>query len=71
MAVHYRQKHLGETAKLKFELIKTKSNTVLRKKYETFYICKEKPKINYKSGVKILHTFLVQGDVILTIIGNS
>ena len=31
MAVHYRQKHLGETANLKFELIKTESNTVLRK----------------------------------------
>ena len=43
MAVHYRQKHLGETANLKFELIKTESNTVLRKIYEAFYICKEKP----------------------------
>ena len=26
MAVHYRQKHLGETANSKFELIKTESN---------------------------------------------
>ena len=66
MAVHYRQKHLGETANLKFELIKTESNTVLRKIYEAFYICKEKPIINDKSEVKILHRFLVQGDVILT-----
>ena len=66
MAVHYRHKHLGETANLKFELIKTESNTVLRKIYEAFYICKEKPIINDKSEVKILHRFLVQGDVILT-----
>ena len=66
MAVHYRQKHLGETANLKFELIKTESNTVLRKINEAFYICKEKPIINDKSEVKILHRFLVQGDVILT-----
>ena len=64
MAVHYRQKHLGETANLKFELIKTESNTVLRKIYEAFYICKEKPIINDKSEVKILHRFLVQGDVV-------
>ena len=66
MAVHYRQKHLGETAKLKFQLIKTESHTVLRKIYEAFYICKEKPIINDKSAVKILHRFSVQGDVILT-----
>ena len=68
MAVHYshRQKHLGETAYLKFELIKTESNTVLRKIYEAFYICKENPIINDKSEVKILHRFLVQGDFILT-----
>ena len=31
MIVLVRQKHLGETAYLKFELIKTESNTVLRK----------------------------------------
>ena len=61
MAVRYRHKHLGETANLKFELIKTESNTVLRKIYEAFYICKEKPIINYK-----YYMFLVQGDVILT-----
>ena len=67
MAVHYyRQKHLGETANLKFELIKTESNSVLRKIYEAFYICKEKPIINDKSEVKILHRLLVQGDVILS-----
>ena len=66
VAVYYRQKHLGETAKLKFELIKTESNTVLRKIYEVFYICKEKPIINDQSEVMILHRFLVQGDVILT-----
>ena len=59
MAVHYRQKHLGETANLKFELIKTESNTVLRKIYEAFYISKEKPIINDKSEVKILHRSLV------------
>ena len=37
MAVRNRQKHLGETAKLKFELIKTESNTVLRKKNVYIY----------------------------------
>ena len=66
MAVHYRKKHFGETAKLKFYLIKTESNTDLRKIYEAFYICKEKPIINDKSEVKISHRFLVQGDFILT-----
>ena len=53
MAVHHSQKHLGETANLKFELIKTESNTVLSKIYEAFYICKETPIINDKSEVKI------------------
>ena len=53
-------------SKLKFDLIKTESNTFLRKIYEAFYICKEKPIINDQSEVKILHRFLVQGDVILT-----
>ena len=66
MAVHHRQKHLGETANFKFELIKTESNTGLRKIYETFYICKVKLIINDKSEVKILHRSLVQGDIILT-----
>ena len=46
--------------------VETESNTVLKKLYEAFYICKEKPIINDKSEVKILHRFLVQGDVILT-----
>ena len=48
------------------EVISAESNTVLRKIYEAFYICKEKPIINDKSEVKILHRFLVQGDVILS-----
>ena len=43
----------GETANLKFELIKQK---VIRKIYEAFYICKEKPIIKDKSEVKILHS---------------
>ena len=66
MAVHYRQKRFGETAKLQFKLIKTESNTVLRKIYKVCYICKDKHIINDKSEVKILHRFLVQGDFILT-----
>ena len=57
---------LSIVSKLKFELIKTESNTFLRKIYESFYICKEKPIINDQSEVKILHRFLVRGDVILT-----
>ena len=46
---------------LKFKLIKTESNTILKKIYEAFYICIEKPIINDKS-VNILHRFLVQGE---------
>ena len=38
MAVHYRQKHSGDRANFKFELITAKCNTVLRKIYEAFYI---------------------------------
>ena len=53
MPLHYNQKIWGETAKLKFEFIKTESNTVSRKIYEAFYICKEKPIINDKSEVLI------------------
>ena len=51
---------------LKFKLIKTESNTILKKIYEAFYICIEKPIINDKSEVNILHRFLVQGDGIFT-----
>ena len=61
MVVHYRQKNLGETAYLKFDLIKTESNTVLRKIYEAFYICKEKPIINDKSDVKLLRYYIAIG----------
>ena len=57
MAVRYRQQIWGETAELKFELIKTESNTVVRKTYEAFYICEGKPIIENKSEVKILHRF--------------
>ena len=43
MAVHFIDKNqLGEPANLKFELLKTEGNTVLRKIREPFYICKEK-----------------------------
>ena len=50
--------HLGGTANLKSELIKTESYTVLRKIYEEFYICKEKPITNNKSEVNVLHTLV-------------
>ena len=57
MAVHYRQKYSGDRANLKFELITTECNTVLRKIYEAFYIYNQKPEINDKSEVKLVHRF--------------
>ena len=43
MAVHYRQKHMGATANLKFELIKTESNTVFKKYMRRFIFVKKSP----------------------------
>ena len=38
MAVHYRTKHPGQIADLKFGIIRTEKNTLLRKIYEAYYI---------------------------------
>ena len=65
MAVHYRGKHEGEGPNLKFEIIRSENNTILRKIFEAYYIYNQKPEINDKSEVKLLHRFLVNGDVIL------
>ena len=64
MAVHYRQKHSGDRANLKCKLITTECYTVLRIIYEAFY--NQKPQINDKSEVKLLHRFLVQCDVCIS-----
>ena len=65
MATHYRDKHNGDGAHLKFELIRTANNTILCKKFEVYYIYSYKPEINNKSEVQVLHRFLVNGNVIL------
>ena len=65
-AVHYSQRHLGVDPRLNFELLRTESNTVLRKIYEAYYIYNQKPEINDKSEVKLLLRFLVTGDVVST-----
>ena len=63
LAVHYRERHLGEEVDLKFELLRTESETVLRKIYEAYYIYCFKPQLNDKSECKILERFLVTGDI--------
>ena len=65
MAIHYRDKHHGEGAHLKFELIRTENNTILRKIFKAYYIYSQKPEINNKSEVPFLHRVLVNGNVIL------
>ena len=51
MAVHYRRKHEGEGPDLKFEVIRTESNTILRKIFEAYFIYNQKlmisPKLSY------------------------
>ena len=66
MAVHYRRRHEGEGLgpDLKFEVIRTESNTILRKIFEAYFIYNQKPEINDKSEIKLLQRFLVNGDVI-------
>ena len=50
-------------ADLKFEILRTEPNTLLRKIYEAFYIYMHKPEMNDKSECKLLERFLVEGDV--------
>ena len=63
LAVHYREKHPGMEADLKFEILRTEPNTLLRKIYEAFYIFMHKPEMNDKSECKLLERFLVEGDI--------
>ena len=53
MAVHYNQKHSGDRANLKFGLITTACNTVLRKINEVFYIHNQELMISLKSSYYI------------------
>ena len=62
LAVHYREKHPGMEADLRFEILRTESNTVLRKIYEAFYIYMYKPEMNDKSECKLLERFFVKGN---------
>ena len=61
-AIHYRDKHPDQKANLKIEILKTESNTVLRKIYEAYFIYNLKPTINDKSECKTLYRFLVKAD---------
>ena len=61
-AIHYRDKHPDQKANLKIEILKTESNTVLRKIYEAYFIYNLKPTINDKSECKTLYRFLVKSD---------
>ena len=63
MAIHYQDKHSEVKPELKFELLRTETNTVLRKIYEAYYIYNQTPEINDKSEVKLLLRFLVTGDI--------
>ena len=65
MAIHHRQFHSGIAPDLSFKLIRTESNTILRKIYEAYFIFNLKPKMNDKEECKLLQTLLVKGDVII------
>ena len=65
MAIHYRQVHPGTAPDLGFEIIRTESNTILRKIYEAYFIFNLKPEMNDKEECKLLQRFLVKGDVIV------
>ena len=65
MAIHYRQYHPGIAPDLGFELIRTESDTILRKIYEAYFIFNLKPEMNDKEECKLLQRFLVKGDVIV------
>ena len=58
--------HPGMVPDLTFELLRTESNTVLRKIYEAYFIFNLKPDINDKEECKLLQRFLVKGSVIVT-----
>ena len=58
-AIHYRDKHPDKEADFEIEILKTESNTVLRKIYEAYFIYNLKPTINDKSECKTLYRFLV------------
>ena len=60
MAHHYRTLHPGQSPRLKFELLGSETNTVLRKIYEAQFIFSLKPEINDKDECKSLQRFLVR-----------
>ena len=63
-AVHYGQNHPDTKPVLKFELLDTERNTVLRKIKEAMFIYELKPSINDKKECSILQRFLITGYVV-------
>ena len=59
MAFHYRENHSGCEPDLSFKLLRTESNTILRKIFEAMFIFNLKPNINDKEEKKVLERFLV------------
>ena len=57
MAFHYRENHSGCEPDLSFKLLRTESNTILRKIFEAMFIFNLKPNINDKEEKKVLERF--------------
>ena len=62
LAVHYNSLHPGQPAELKFELLGSESNTIIRKIKEAHYIFTLKPEINDKEECVLLQRFLVKSE---------
>ena len=60
LAEHYKNRHPGCSANLKFEILDRANGTVRRKILESHYIFKLKPEINNKDECKLLERFLVK-----------
>ena len=59
LAVHYREKHPNLLPQLKFKLLHTERNTIMRKIYEAYVINYFKPEINDKDECISVKRFLV------------
>ena len=57
--VHYREKHPNLLPQLKFKLLHTERNTIMRKIYEAYVINYFKPEINDKDECISVKRFLV------------
>ena len=59
LAVHYRENHHNSPPSLKFKLLYTVRNTIMRKIHEAFVINNLKPQINDKDVCIFVKRFLV------------